>query len=87
MIYFQRRKKKEYLEYLLLYFPILSPNICETYKIHKKKTEKETLFDVINDLIKNFGKNECRNEDPKNEKIYKYVKDILEKPAKEELKD
>ena len=42
---------------------------------------------MINDLIKNFGTIECRNEDPKNEKIYKYVKDILEKPAKEELKD
>ena len=84
---FSKEKKKEYLEQLLLYFPILSPNICETYKIHKKKTEKETLFDVINDLIKNFGKKEYRNEDPKNEKIYKYVKDILEKPAEEELKD
>lgn len=81
------KEKKKYLEQLLLYFPILSPNICETYKIHKKKTEKENLFDVINDLIKNFGRNECRNEDPKNEKIYKYVKDILERPAKEELKD
>ena len=42
---------------------------------------------MINDLIKNFGRKEYRNEDPKNEKIYKYVKDILEKPAKEELKD
>ena len=84
---FSKKNKKKFLEQLLLFFPILSPNICETYKIHKKKTEKETLFDVINDLIKNFGKNECRNEDPKNEKIYKYVKDILEKPAKEELKD
>jgi len=84
---FSKKNKKKFLEQLILFFPILSPNICETYKIHKKKTEKETLFDVINDLIKNFGKNECRNEDPKNEKIYKYVKDILEKPAKEELKD
>ena len=80
-------QKKSYFEQLLLYFPILSPNICETYKIHKMKSEKETLFDIINDLIMNFGKNGFENEDPENENIYKYVKDILEKPAKEELKD
>ena len=42
---------KEYYENLLLYYQILSPPICQRYNINKTKTEKETFFVIINDLI------------------------------------
>ena len=49
-----KNKNNEYLAKLSLYYPILSPSICQKYNVKKIKTEKEILFDIINDLIDNF---------------------------------
>ena len=79
---------KEYYENLLLYYQILSPPICQRYNINKTKTEKETFFAIINDLIEKFGdENENEKKHLKNKDLVEYIDNILNKPAKEELKN
>jgi hypothetical protein len=79
---------EDYLNMLLFYYMILSPENCKKYKINKIKTEEETLFAIVNDLIYNFG-DEAKNKKNKITKkdLYNYVDDILNNPAKDELKD
>ena len=75
------------LNVLLFYYKILSPEICQKYKINKIKTEKEMLFDIINDLIDKFGDVNKNRECKKSDKdLYNYLDSILNKPAKGELK-
>ena len=82
----KENKNEEYLENLLNYYPILSPEICQRYEINKKKTEKETLFNIVNNLINKFGyKNE--NEENLNKEIYEYINNIFNEPAEDELKN
>ena len=76
---------EEYYNMLLYYYPILSPKICQKYQIEKVKTEKETFFDIINKLIEKYGDKD-KNENLKESDLCKYVSNILESPAKEELK-
>lgn len=83
-----KNKNEEYLNHLLFYYMILSPENCQKFKVNKIKTEKETLFEIINDLIINFGDEIKNNEYKKtNKDLYNYVDNILNKPAKDELKD
>ena len=79
---------EDYLNMLLFYYMILSPENCKKYKINKIKTEEETLFAIVNDLIYNFG-DEAKNKKNKITKkyLYNYVDDILNNPAEDELKD
>lgn len=82
-------KNELFLKCLLIYYPILSPTICQKYNIHKARTEKETLFYILNDLITKFGdrKNNFLNNIKDND-LFNYIENnILNKPAKEELKD
>ena len=76
---------EEYYNMLLYYYPILSPKICQKHQIEKVKTEKETLFDIINDLIEKFG-DKIKNQNLKARDLSEYVGEILELPAKKELK-
>ena len=46
---------EKYHNMLLNYYPILSPSICQKHQIKKIKTEKETFFSIVNDLIIKFG--------------------------------
>ena len=48
-------QNEDYLSALLFYYPILSPKNCQKYNINKTKTEEETLFIIIKDLIDKFG--------------------------------
>ena len=72
----------EYINELLSYFQILSPEICQKYfNINKTKTEKETFFEIIFNLINAFDKK------PEDQTIInKYASKILRAPASEELK-
>ena len=78
-------KIEAYQNELLSFYPILSPSICQKYKIKKIKTEKETFFNIINDLIIKFG-DKTKNSNLKNDVLYNYVNNILKCPANEELK-
>ena len=86
----KEKKDEEYLSQLQLYYPILSPDICKNYNISKAKTEKETLFCIIDDLIKkldekiNNGKKEFNKDDIS--ELYNFLDSILKKPAEDELK-
>ena len=86
---FQNNNQNEdYLNALLFYYPILSPEICQKYKINKKKTEEETLFIIVEDLIDKFG-DKTKNLEKKITitDLYSYVNSILDNPAKDELKN
>ena len=79
---------KEYLEFLVQYYLLLPPNICQKHNILKKKTEEETFFQIIRDLIEKFGNEEKNEKDENvNESLKIYVKKFLESPASEELKN
>ena len=81
-------QNENYLNILLFYYMILPPEICKKYKINKIKTEEETLFEIINDLINKFGDIDKNQENNITEKdLYEYVDNILNSPPKEELKD
>ena len=78
---------EEYLEFLLNYYLLLPPNICQKYDILKTKTEEETFFEIIKDLIDNFGdKKQNEIEGKTNDTLRTYVQKILYSPAYEELK-
>ena len=86
----KKGKNEQYLNKLIVYYPILTPKICKKYHIQKLKTEKETLFNIIQDLVNKFGakvKNwkTVFNKD-EIEEVYNYIDDIIKNPAKEELK-
>ena len=86
--YKNNNQNDKYLNVLLFYYMILSPEICQKYKINKIKTEKEMLFDIINDLIDKFGDVNKNKECKKTDKdLYNYLDSILNKPAKDELKN
>ena len=85
------KKEEEYLSELQLYYPLLPPDICKKHNILKFKTEKETLFSIIEDLLKKFESkiNKKQNEINKNDisELHDYINDILKKPAEDELKN
>ena len=86
---FQNNNQNENdLNAFLFYYPILSPEICQKYKINKKKTEEETLFIIVEDLIDKFG-DKTKNLEKKITitDLYSYVNSILDNPAKDELKN
>ena len=86
--YKNNNQNDKYLNVLLFYYMILSPEICQKYKINKIKTEKEMLFDIINDLIDKFGDVNKNKECKKTDKdLFNYLDLILNKPAKDELKN
>ena len=76
---------EKYHNMLLNYYPILSPSICQKHQIKKIKTEKETFFSIVNDLIIKFG-NKKKNKNLKDDDLYEYVDNIMHRPAIEELK-
>ena len=81
-----KNKNNEFFANLSLYYPILSPSICQKFNVQKIKTEKEILFDIINDLIDNFGRNSKKNNAFKTNDpsiIYNYIDNILNKKSDE----
>lgn len=72
---------------LSFYYTILSPEICKKYNIKKNK-KKENLFVIVNDLIDKFGdKEKYVNRKITEEDLYRYINNILPKPAEDELKE
>ena len=82
----KKNQYKEYLDFLLNYYLILSPNVCQKFGILKTKTEKDIFFDIIQDLIDKFGDKKL-NKNKTIASLYDYVKNILESPAYNELKN
>ena len=87
----KNNKEEDYLSKLQLYYPILPPDICKKYNILKLRTEKETLFNIIEDLIKKFDEKKINEEKVINDndisKLKNYINDILKKPTEGELKN
>ena len=86
--YTKNNKNEKYLNILLFYYMILPPEICKKYKINKIKTEEETFFEIINDLINKFGDQDKSRENKTTENdLYEHIDNILKLPAQDELKD
>ena len=87
----KNKKNEEFLNKLLLNFPILPPTICKKYNVQKNKTEKELLFSIINDIIDKFGDKAKDLQKSSNEneilELKNYIDRILKKPAEDELKN
>ena len=84
----KNNQNEDYLSALLFYYPILSPENCQKYKINKTKTEEETLFIIVKDLIDKYGDKTKNSENNiTNKDLYNYVISIFENPAIDELKN
>lgn len=92
------KDNKNFLDELLLYYPILSPEKCKNYNINKTKTEKKLFYEIILDLInkffyiKQYDENKSIEEKLKEmreerKKINEYIVNLLKAPATEELKN
>ena len=90
---------KQFLDELLSYYQILSPEKCKSFNINKTKTEKELFYEIILDLINKFLRKNQKEEENKSfedklkdlkeekNKIIEYSINLLEAPATEELKN
>ena len=81
--------EKNFIDELLSYYQILTPEQCKEFAINKIKTEKELFYNIILKFIRKFKDADLIEENKDNEEneVQKYAKSILETPAIDELKN